>query len=759
MRRLLTIAVSAAALSAAPSCESEARAWRATAKTPERAALEACATRVGSTAAGAAARLSLAVSAIEAQRFAEAQPILKRSRVPQLSRIDDYSAFFWASVLAGLDKHAEAIAALDPVWSQQPASAILGRAALLAAKSHLAMGNPQLAAGVLEKYSDVTAQPAGDMACAEAWLAAGERDKAAVYFSRVYFRYPQSVEASRVGPEWRSAGTPADYWLRVERSAPGQAAVIRAELSAVSTGWSAEDQELAQVKGWELDYRAKRYAEVRKALAGLSLQTPAADAERAWWLYQTSRRLDLEADRAEAFGRLAKYHPGSPRYMEALLAEGYRSLVDNDYAGYEPMYRACVQNFERDTRAPFCHWKLVWSSYLRRRSDAEPMLREHLQRFPQSEKANSALYFLGRLAEQRGLPGAARVYYETAAARYPNTYYALISGDRLDAAKLRGAAPNAEVKTWVDGLRWPRRSTFSVTEAANAKIRRERATLLSMAGLDNYAEFELRMGAREEQAPIGLAMDLADHMAKVGQADKGLRYIKGLLPGYLFFPWDDAGERFWRLAFPLPFQRDVEKYAREHEVDPYIVAGLIRQESEFNPKVVSRANAYGLTQILPSTGRELSRRVGMRSFQTSMLYDPAVNLRLGTYYIRTLLRSFEGRWEDVLAAYNGGGSRVRKWRKFGTFNEQAEFIETIPFDETRDYVQSVLRNASVYRKLYEGKIASVNSSNEPPAKPAAKPAAPAPVKPNGKPTVKSAVKPSAKAGSSFKKPVSKRKDR
>jgi soluble lytic murein transglycosylase len=154
-------------------------------------------------------------------------------------------------------------------------------------------------------------------------------------------------------------------------------------------------------------------------------------------------------------------------------------------------------------------------------------------------------------------------------------------------------------------------------------------------------------------------------------------------------------------------------------VDPYVVAGLIRQESEFNARVVSHANAYGLTQILPSTGRDLSRRVGMRAFTTAMLFDPAVNLRLGTYYLKILLKSFGGRWEDVLAAYNGGGSRVTKWRRFGEFNEQAEFIETIPFDETRDYVQSVLRNAAVYRRLYEGKVASVHSTNEPPAKPRA----------------------------------------
>jgi soluble lytic murein transglycosylase len=347
------------------------------------------------------------------------------------------------------------------------------------------------------------------------------------------------------------------------------------------------------------------------------------------------------------------------------------------------------------------------------------LLREHLQRFPQSEKANSALYFLGRLAERRGEAGAARAYYETVRGMFANTYYALIAADRLNDPRVRAAVISPGVKQWVEGLRWPQRASFSATEAATAAVRRERAALLAMAGLDNYAEFELRLGVREEKAPIGLAMDLADHMTKLGQADKGLRYIKGLLPGYLFFPWEGAGERFWRLAFPLPYQEEVEKYARAHDLDPYMVAGLIRQESEFNPKVVSHANAYGLTQIVPSTGRELSRRAGLPRFHVSMLFDPAVNLQLGTYYLKILLKSFNGRWEDVLAAYNGGGSRVTKWRQFGTFGEPAEFIETIPFDETRDYVQSVLRNANVYRRLYEGKVASLHSTNEPPAKPRA----------------------------------------
>jgi soluble lytic murein transglycosylase len=659
----------------------------------------------------------MGVAALEAARYAEAQPILQKVRGPQLVRIDDYLAFFQATALAGLGNDAGAVAALEAVWRQQPLSAVAGRAAQLGAKSLMALGRAAEAGQLLSRYEGQLAQPAGDYAAGEAWLAAGNRERAGAYFARVYFHYPQSAEAGKVGAEWRARGKAADYLVRAERSGAWQGPAVRAELEGVWAGWSVGDREMARVKGWEISYRAKRYAEVRQALAGMKLETAAADAERSYWLYQTARRMNLEADRAAAFDRLAKHHTGSPRYLEVLLSEAYKHLNENEYAAYEPLYRACVTNFERDGKAPFCHWKLVWSSYLRRRADTESLLREHLQRFPHSEKANTALYFLGRIAEGKGDTGAARVYYEAVRGMFSNTYYALIAGDRLNDPRVRGAAVSTGAKQWVDGLRWPVRGVFSGTEAATAVARRERAALLSMAGLDNYAEFELRMGAREEKAPIGLAMDLADHMTKLGQADKGLRYIKGLLPGYLFFPWEAAGERFWRLAFPMPFQEEVEKYARANEVDPYVVAGLIRQESEFNPKVVSRANAYGLTQILPATGRDLSRRIGLRRFQTAMLFDPAVNLQLGTYYLKILLKSFSGRWEDVLAAYNGGGSRVTKWRKFGTFAEQAEFIETIPFDETRDYVQSVLRNASVYRRLYEGKVASVHSTNEPPAKP------------------------------------------
>jgi len=166
---------------------------------------------------------------------------------------------------------------------------------------------------------------------------------------------------------------------------------------------------------------------------------------------------------------------------------------------------------------------------------------------------------------------------------------------------------------------------------------------------------------------------------------------------------DTAPDKFWRLAFPMPYQRELEEISREQSLDPYLVAALIRQESEFNPKAVSRSNARGLTQVMPATGRQVSRQLGMRAFRTNMLFTPETNLKIGTAYLKTLSDQLQGRWEATLASYNAGKTHVLSWLASGNFHEPAEFVESIPFNETRVYVQSVLRNAEVYRRLYSPK--------------------------------------------------------
>jgi soluble lytic murein transglycosylase len=180
-------------------------------------------------------------------------------------------------------------------------------------------------------------------------------------------------------------------------------------------------------------------------------------------------------------------------------------------------------------------------------------------------------------------------------------------------------------------------------------------------------------------------------------------------------PLDSAPAAFWRLLFPLPYRTELERNARQNGLDPFLVAGLVRQESEFDPQAVSPAHAYGLTQVLPGTGRALARKLGPRRFRTNMLFRPEINLRLGTNYLRTLFEEHAKQWEFTLASFNAGKSRVENWLSWAKYKEPAEFIESIPFSETRTYVLAVLRNAQIYRRLY-GTEEPVPAADSPQAK-------------------------------------------
>ena len=176
--------------------------------------------------------------------------------------------------------------------------------------------------------------------------------------------------------------------------------------------------------------------------------------------------------------------------------------------------------------------------------------------------------------------------------------------------------------------------------------------------------------------------------------------MKALAPDYLTLPVPDAPREFWQYLFPMPYRPELVADARAHNLDPYLVAGLIRQESEFNPDAISPAKADGLMQVRPGTGAEFARAAGIQRFTGDMLFQPEVNLKIGTAILRSMLDKNGGSLEHTLAAYNAGPNRLAEWLTWNTYREPAEFVESIPFTETRDYVQGVLRNAEMYRRLY-----------------------------------------------------------
>src|SRR5262249_13906852 len=154
----------------------------------------------------------------------------------------------------------------------------------------------------------------------------------------------------------------------------------------------------------------------------------------------------------------------------------------------------------------------------------------------------------------------------------------------------------------------------------------------------------------------------------------------------------------WLAAYPMPFASSIHEWSAHAGVDAALTAGLIRQESAFDPQAHSGANAIGLMQILPKTARLLAKK-GRVGYSRARLHDPDYNIHLGTIYVAGLKHDF-GSVESALAAYNAGEDRVAQWTAGQNYRELAEFVDSIPFTETREYVEIVTRNADIYRKLY-----------------------------------------------------------
>jgi len=175
--------------------------------------------------------------------------------------------------------------------------------------------------------------------------------------------------------------------------------------------------------------------------------------------------------------------------------------------------------------------------------------------------------------------------------------------------------------------------------------------------------------------------------------------LKRAVPSYFAVDLSALPRSYWEALFPKPYWTDLKKFSSANALDPYMVASLIRQESEFNPAAQSNKNALGLMQLLPRVGKTVAKQEKLKHFSTQQLFTPAINLQLGTRYFRSMVDQFGG-FEYALAAYNAGDDRVKDWQAAGKYRDIYEFVESIPFTETREYVQAIMRNANVYRQLY-----------------------------------------------------------
>jgi soluble lytic murein transglycosylase len=463
---------------------------------------------------------------------------------------------------------------------------------------------------------------------------------------------------------------------------PGLAArALRAMLEA-----GAADGGGIRLRIARLLYDARDHSAARTAFleAADRLDEPelAADARlhAARSLYRTGARQKSQA--LEEMRRVIEAYPGTAAAGTAHFLLGdeastlaaalshYRRAAEIQHSpdAREALFRAADRSLKLDDPAEAAR---LWESYVRR--------------YPDASNTPRVAYTAGRLHERRGRRFEAQDLYAAAMRAEPTSYYAIRASDRL------GVDPLAEALSQPHP--WPGLATDPV-EAGNVL---RRLDALHDAGFTQEWRAELEAAIRSfgsrPAALVVLGEGLRDRSRPLDAIRIGhkLREIAG-------GRWD---ERLLRLVYPFPFRDLLEDEAHRAGVDPFLLAGLVRQESSFRPAVRSWAGATGLGQIMPATGRWLAPSVGIGDYEEKLLEAPEVNLRMSARYIGDLLDRYRGAVDLALAGYNAGPSRADRWRRtLGYGGDPDEFRDRIPFDETREYVRIVIRNAAIYERLY-----------------------------------------------------------
>ncbi len=655
---------------------------------------------------GARAALALGYEDLQKNRFAQARKWLAKAERDAVLR--EYALYWEAQTAREQSRDSEALERLEAFRREFPDSVMSDQAIQTLVQAALALGKAGEALAAMQDYPDITAKPWLLLLRAQARSQAEQLADAASDYLSIYYDYPLSDEARVAEAEIPS------LMRKLGDAFPKEALdlrVGRAQMLYDARRWreGLEDEErlLPDVSGEELEQTGLRLAEIRVQLggepgllSGVSLTDPDLDAERLYALSQAYRSGKQETEMLETIEQLASRYPGNPWTEEALFAAGnyYWVNLDRDHAA--TFYRRALTMFPDGKNALTAQWRVAWTAYLERQPDAAALLEEHLRRFAGSSYVPDALYFLGRLNERAGELAEARAFYQKAEDRFPQTYFGEKAAERLRPAPAGiGAAPAdpPEVLAQIPAAPPPPRLDDPIPEAAAARWARAQA--LRSIAFDASAELELRAAYAETHVrrllwEAALAALGADHYAV------GISAMRLALPQLEARHIEDLPREVWRTAFPLPFEAEVKHTASSARLDPMFVAAVIRQESVFQPEAVSRAGAIGLMQVLPKTGWKMARRLRVR-YNRARLFDPEYNLRLGTLYLADLLQAY-GTPEAALAAFNAGEDRVEAWTTGQKYEETPEFVESIPFTETREYVQIVMRNAEIYRQLYAG---------------------------------------------------------
>ncbi len=650
------------------------------------------------------------------EQYASALEAFPGEKEAGLTAVDDYILLYRAKSYLMLDQGKEALDYFRLLQRRRPESSLRRDALIGEGLSLLKVKEPKAAFTVL---SSAELQQTSEILYyrGRALEEAAEKDKALRLYLEVYAGYPESSFSQQAIRSLLSISPQAlsgrrNYPIRLQRAenlikagkATGARTLLLA-LAKVAAPDSKSSQKRLLLLG-EAEYRRNKTAAALKHIRKVGAAHPELHSRAIYLEAACRRRLNDEASFISLRDKALKLYPQSPDTEE--LCHSAAAYYDVNYSSRKAWnaYRTLYQNFPKGKYAERALWKMALFPYFEGNyGDAASAFFNSLSAYPNPLAGSSAMYWMGRCYQKLGDFEHAKYLYARTRLLANESYYGQRALEAEDSLKKAGDdGKNADIaldfSKVVQACEKIRLSSAAIREPGpDAVLTLEKAEQLQQADLPDLALSELRWGRLrypENEEAFCYRMSLIHENRR--NYNESIAALRGAFPDYSLRPVQDLPEEIWRLFFPVLYWDVISVQAASANLDPKLILSLIRQESGFEEKARSQSDARGLMQILPSTGRSLARGASMRNFTANKLYQAETNITLGVRFLASLIRTF-GKEELALAAYNAGPSRVDRWLKEFGDADMAEFVEQIPFNETRGYVKQVLSNKAHYNLL------------------------------------------------------------
>ncbi|WP_298270937.1 transglycosylase SLT domain-containing protein [Geobacter sp.] len=645
------------------------------------------------------------IAALRLEQWADASELLGRA-ARDLPLLADYALLGEAEALKATDRYYEALKAANALIAAWPDSPLLRRARLL--RGDILFARNDFREALTAYVGFVESYPSGSDSLTATYQATlcreglGDDARAAQDFRNLWLNYPASPVAKQSEESLNRLArkgivvapySPEELFRRgttlynLGRYEPARQAFEAIPLQ----GQPADFVTKITFKTAQSLFKTRHYKDAARIFASILDHElkPALAADIRFWLARTLDKCGREEEAVAAYLAISGTSPPCELADDALLEAAFIRKFQGQYQEQGRLLEKLITTTSDPGLTRRATWEAAWARY--NQGDFKGAAEGFKALLPAADYRERALYWYGRALEGTGDSEGARLVFATLTEENPVSFY---GSEVRKKYGMGGESPPLAP---------------DLAQCLPIPTGYERIKTLISFGLNDEARKELaaarKKGNARKRNLLGLArlcleMDDYAYAAALLRTETPRRITSDTLVQ-------------WGLLYPRAFRDAVTAPAASLGVPEELVFSLMKAESSFSPRAVSPVGAVGLMQLMPATARALAVN-GTQNGISSHLKEPAFNISLGIRHLRSLLTQYNGNIVSAVAAYNAGSRAVNRWRKSLTYRSEDEFIENIPYYETREYVKKVLAGAELYRRLYR-----------PPASPVSPPTAPA----------------------------------